>query len=426
MVMELLAGLIIGIVFGGVVFILKYKNGSLGAFQRLIFSILDWRTLLRKIRAKATLDVVFISNMRHKEDKRKYLGDYDCPGGNFDGPRIRFRGIFGRTRALNVLAHDLFAKSFKEMSTARRQAKDYYMNASQWANEKGARVALSGASLKDLFGRDAKEPKKKFPEILFTKGDNGTVILFWRQFQRAFEKAGLDKTARIGFVCPYNTNGKGMIHFLRKEGYENVVLFGSKLDAVRKVSNETGYSMADSYVQMGKVDAIICCSHSDDIEIGVNEIDSLRKRGRKLLVLSVTQPPNPSFKVWQKCRKKVLVINTGNGFSKHQKYIFGNIAARAFGFASQRWNFGCYYEAIALAYVLKNKITKYGDLFRYNWFNTNEEQMLLIEQIFQDIGISPFPMASYTEEIRDFNLDYKEELKKEVGVATKEAKLSHA
>ena len=378
--------------------------------QRALLVIFDWRTLLRCLirKQKNKLDVVFISNMRHQKDRDTYLGKHVPSGGHFNGPRISFRGILGRTRALNVLARDLYSSSFREMSMVRKGAKVYYLNAARWASQAGAKVILSGASLKDLFGKDVREPKEQNPGIIFTKGDNGTVILFWRQIHKAFQETGLSKDAKLGFVCPYNTNGKGIIHFLVKEGYSNVILFGSKPEAVKRVSEETGYPMVDSYTEMGQVDAVICCSHSEDVEIGVHEIDSLRKEGKRLLIMSVTQPPNPRYSTYLKRKNQLIVANTGNGYAKKQRYVLGNIAARMFGFASQRWNFGCYMESIALAYVLKNGITKYGDLREYNWFDTNEEQMLLIEKIFNEINISPFPMACYTKPIKSFMLDLEE------------------
>ncbi len=375
----------------------KYGDGLFGFLQRCMLAIVDWRTIRRKILGQPTLDVVFISNMRHSGDKKIYLGSYVPPEGHFNGPRIVFQNMLGRTRALNVLASDLYHKSMNHMKTTRRISRKYYLSACQWAQKNGAQVILSGASLKELFGRDVKEAKKQFPKLLFTKGDNGTIILFWRQCQKSFELAGLSTKSRIGFLCPYNTNGKGIMNFLVKDGYSNVVLFGSKPKAVEKVSRETGFPFVFSYAEMGEVDALICCSHSQDVQLKDNDIQNLRKKNKKLLILTVAQPPNPEYSIYEKCQNDVIVISTGNGYSSQQKYILGDVAAGLFGFANQHFNFGCYLEAISLAYILKNKITKYGDPYQINWFETNEENMLFIERIFNDIGISPFPMASYSK-----------------------------
>ena len=128
---------------------------------RFFVAVCDWRTHLRVITGRPAIDVVFITNMRDRIDRKKFLGRFRPECGHFNGPRYWFHGISGRTRALDVTARELMNPKI------RKEAKKKFLNAVQWAGEYGAKVILLAAGTKRLFGRDGAELKELFPDLIF-------------------------------------------------------------------------------------------------------------------------------------------------------------------------------------------------------------------------------------------------------------------
>lgn len=95
--------------------------------------------------------------------------------------------VYGRLKIINSDTHELLT------TKGRRKAKEQFLSATKWAVDNGAKVVLLAASTKRLFGRDAKELKEKFPNTIFTIGDNGTAHLLTEDTFNAIEKNGISK-----------------------------------------------------------------------------------------------------------------------------------------------------------------------------------------------------------------------------------------
>ena len=76
-------------------------------------------------------------------------------------------------------------------------------------------MVLLAASTKRLFGDDGRALKERFPQILFTIGDNGTVSLLLRETLRAVAKSELrPDQSRIAVLGPYGLLGTHMVRSL--------------------------------------------------------------------------------------------------------------------------------------------------------------------------------------------------------------------
>ncbi len=259
-----------------------------GAWRAAI-AICDWRTHLRKISHQPIVDVVFIANMRSNKDRRRNIGKWRPKDEHFNGMRYWFHGIGCRIRVLDVTPKDLITNN------GGKRAKEAFIKATEWAQEHGAKVVLLAAGTKRFFG-DGTKLKKMFPNLVFTIGDNGTLILLARETLRAFKEASLNPGhCRIGILGPYGFLGEIMIHVLKERNYD-IVGIGPNIGGLQKVSEKFNIETCQTFLQAGKVDAVVACTHSEKIRLNANNIDLIRKSDKKLLVIDVAEPSNLKYR----------------------------------------------------------------------------------------------------------------------------------
>jgi len=315
---------------------------------RFFVAIFDWRTILRRIKGQPIVDAVFITNMRDKTDRQRYLGLWCPKNGHFNGPRYWINGVAGRTRALDITTEDLTT------SEGRKRTKRYFFNATQWAQDNGAKVILLAASTKRLFGENGTEVKKLFPNLIFTIGDNGTFLLLREETLRALRNANLKPGyCRIGILGPYGFLGEMMVQTLIEKGYDTIGA-GPNISALERIAGKYGIEACQTFAEMGQVDAIIACTHSDKIRLNAENIELVRRPNKKLLVIDVAEPSNLKYREFQKCKDVVVRQDAGNAYSSNLKYVLGPISYKMFRL-TQGVTFGCFAEALSIASEIKQR-----------------------------------------------------------------------
>lgn len=316
-----------------------------GATWRGAVAICDWRTHLRKLRGEPIVDAVFITNMRDNTDRRRFLGKWYPK--HFNGPRYWMNGISGRTRALNVTAKDLATEKGREL------AREYFLSAVRWAQNNGARVILLAAGTKRLFGENGTELKEKFPDLIFGIGDNGTMYLLKEETFRALDLAKLRPGySRIGVLGPYGLLGEYMTKVLTAKGYE-VIGVGPNSSALEKIGEKFNIKTCQTFEEMGEVDAVIACTHSEKIRLTADIVrNTIRKKNKKLLVVDVAEPSNLKYREWEKCQDVCIRQDAGNAYSKKLKYVLGAISYKMFRL-TQGVTFGCFAETLTIAAAIK-------------------------------------------------------------------------
>ncbi len=385
-----------------------------GHLGRIMMALLDWRTTLRFILNMATkIDAIMITNMRHHQDKVSFTGEWNPTEGHFNGPRFwwnkfSLKAVSGRTRAMTVYADEMDNPNSEISGPAKEKARETFLKAIAWAAKRNPRVGLLAASTKHLFGKNAELLKIKYPNILWTKGDNGTFLIKQGQIRYSFEKSGIQVFYRIGINCPYGTLGRATLEFLVAQGFQNLVAIGNNKKALRKISQEFGLQIVDSYSEMGKVDAFVNCAHAGKSVPTPERIDQIRREDKKMLMLDVCQPAVFSVKDYLSMEDRLVLVTVGNGYCRKLSYVFGDTVAKAFGFPSQRTLFGCFLEAMALAYALKNNIRK-EEILKTNWMETSLKNMAIIQDLFNRMGIShPIPGFCFKRRITSFDLKMRE------------------
>lgn len=371
---------------------------ALGWIWRALVAVLDWRTHLRRLTLRPIIDVVFVTNMRDLIDRLLFLGNWRPAFGHFNGPRYWLGGkVAGRTRALDITADEM--RTIK----GRRKARELFISATQWAEKRGARVILLAAGTKRLFeGRELEELKAMFPKMIFTIGDNGTVLLLVEETLRALKNAGLGRGCRIGVLGPYGFLGEVMTKKLVSLGYE-VVGLGPNPGGLEHVGKEYGIATCQSFVQMGKVDAVVACTHSEDASLTAERVEQIRWSNRKLLVVDVAEPSNLRYKEYQKCKKVVIRQDAGNAYSPRLKYVLGAISYRMFRL-TRGVTFGCFAEALSIASALKRGGRTSELVGLIDWLTVDDSKMEIVKKMFEMEGFGIPSPRCFGKPVESFNL----------------------
>jgi len=371
----------------------------LGLFWRFFATLFDWRTILRKFRRVSPLDVVCVTNMRDDTDRKLFLGRYKPSMGHYNGPRFYFHGVSGRTRAICSISEDI-----SHAHTAIK-AKEQCISAIEYAQEKGAKIILLAASTKRLFGLHGEEIKDMFPGLLFTIGDNGTFFLLLSETLRAFNKAGLSPdNSRVCVVGPYGLLGELIIKHLVERKF-SIVGLGSSQSRLDKMHEKYGIQTSTTYEDLGKVDAVIACTHSKVVKLTKERVDLIRKPNQKLLVIDVSEPSNLTKAEYKKSKDFVIRQDAGNGYSPNLKYVLGVITYKMFRL-TRGVTFGCFMEALVWQLAVRNNPT---DIFfrSLDLFNINDENMKIISDLFKKYDVRiPYP-RNFGKRVNSFNLNLK-------------------
>ncbi len=361
---------------------------------RFFVATFDWRTIWRKLNGRPVVDAVFVTNMRDDVDRQRYLGRWHPPLGHFNGPRYWLGNISGRTRALDITTDEM--RTIK----GRRKAREQFVAATHWAEQSGAKVILLAAATKRLFeGEELAELKTKFPKLIFTIGDNGTVLLLMKETLRALQNAGLKPNySRLAVLGPYGFLGEIMTRTLKGLGYE-IIGAGPNPGGLEHVAEEYGISVCQTLAEIGKVDAVVACTHSEAVSLTAESVELIRRDNKKLLVIDVAEPSNLRYKEYQRCKNVVVRQDAGNAYAPKLKYVLGAISYRMFRL-TRGVTFGCFAETLSLASTLKR-----GDnIGKVDWLTVNNENMEIVAKMFEHDGFTIPSPRCFSQSVESFNL----------------------
>ena len=360
---------------------------------RVLLALADWRHFVRSIRGIPKIDVVCISNLRDDVDKLRYRGNRHYPEGHFAGAKCWLNGIAAQTRGIDTTTDELLT------AQGRKKAKEQFISATQWAWEHGAKVVLLAAATKRLFGRDGNELKHMFPNMLFTIGDNGTVVLLLNEIQRTIERL-LKKDSRIAVLGPYGYLGEHVTKYLSDKGYR-VIAVGPNVAGLRRIQATYGTETYKSLHEIEEIDAIVACTHSKTVRLDAHLANYVRRKGKKLLVLDVAEPPNLTKAEYNNCKDIVVRQDVGNAYSPSLKYVLGALSYKMFRL-SRGVTFGCFAEAMSLAAGLKKGEEKIKGI---NWFEVTDSNQQLVNRLFRNCTFRVPSPRCFGMPVKDFRLD---------------------
>jgi len=378
---------------------------------RFFVALFDFRAMARVLTGRPAIDVVFVTNLRDEADRYRYFRGLVPPLGHAAGPRMYLKGVAARVRGIYVTAEEMLTKD------GRKKAKQQFIAATEWAEQRGARVILLAASTKRLFGRDGAELKKRFPHLLFTIGDNGTAQMLRTDVFRALKESHLSPgKAKILVIGPYGILGTCITRELVQAGYE-VIGYGHNETALAEVAGEFGIRTASTIAAVGKVDAVVACTHSTPSKLTPQCVDTLRRGNRKLLVVDVSEPANLDIDAYAQCRRVVVRQDAGNAFAPDLHYVLGPVSWKMI-MLSRGTVFGCFAEAMTLFHSIHRK----GDvaLADRDWFQVTADGMETLGALFAKIGFTvPYPRCFGRPVLGfDLEMDQRPATQSPVGINT--------
>lgn len=345
---------------------------------RLMVALCDVRALARFLTGRPSVDVVFITNLRDEAERQRFFGRRVPRLGHANGPRLYLNGVAGRVRGIFVTAEEMLTRD------GRRLAKAQFIAATEWAERHGARVILLAASTKRLFGRDGAELKARFPHLLFTIGDNGTANMLLADVFRALQTHAIAPgRGRVLVIGPYGILGSAILQPLRDAGYE-VVGYGGNASALAEVQAKHGIAVHTRIADIGQVDAVVACTHSQSAKLQAEDVASLSRRGQRLVVVDVAEPANLDIEQYARCRTRVIRQDAGNAYSAQLHYVLGGLSWRLL-MLSRGVVFGCFGEALALHYNIHTLGVSW--LAGRDWFQVTTANRQCIDSAFEHIGL---------------------------------------
>lgn len=362
---------------------------------RIALVAFDYRGWWRWLSGQPQIDVAIITNIRDEAEGQVFWGNRWPKSGHSNGARIYLDGVAGQVRGIAVTAEELMTKE------GRQRAKSIFIDAVIWAQQRGAKVILLAASTKRLFGRDGAELKQRFPDLLFTIGDNGTATLLCQDIDDALAKAGLNHSnARVLVLGCYGILGEAVTAHLCKRQFA-VVGLGANKKALADMAAHYPLTIAHDMAQVGKVDVVVACTHNANTRLDPGSIGLLRKNRRKLLVVDVAEPANLDEATYQQCRAWVIRQDAGNAYSPLLSYVLGGISSRMLNLSPQVV-FGCFAESLTLYHAIYREHNHV--LLNQDWFQVNPVNRALIADAFASVAIRCPERRCFNKPIASFKL----------------------
>ncbi len=344
------------------------------------------------------IDAAFISNTRDKTDRLRIGNPKD-----FVPWTVYFwRGIKGQLFMISSMTEEIGGATATPGSI--KLACKRFEKAVDEAVARGARVILYAAGTKRL--PIWQKLREKYPDVIFTLGDNFTGILLQSNIKQAIDCAKLEK-ARILLIAPYGLLGRASVLGLANSGHDEVIIMGNpdipeRQADLQKLAEEFGFIIADSFELVGKVDVVVTCNCGPWAELTPERIALIRRPKRKLIVVDPCEPANLKRRVFAKVFDRVIRFDSGNGYSKDLKYVLGPIAAWINQMAEYHiW--GCFAEAMIIA----KHLPEHPEWREIDWYEVEPFKLKIMEEFVGSDFEVPAP-TNYNQPVYNFRVDIVE------------------
>lgn len=304
------------------------------------------------------VDVGLIANPTSDANELELMAEMGKPENDFFLKPLPFsyKNIKGEVVPLKIKYNEILGIE------GMRKAKTAMLTALKYLIQEGADVISFTASTKRLAGKCGEKVKSLYPNTIFTIGDNGTIISFFKliKYSLSFVDAKNDIIVCMGAgllgeqVIKYLLNVGGTRIFVISQ--QKLGSFYQKITAVKSLEELPA-----------NVKLFINCTHKYDIEPMVFK----KIIAEKGIILDVAVPPI-NKEVFAVLPDNVLRFDAGNFFLKEIKY---NFPPQLLRFPTKEIFYGCFAEGLMLVLALNDG----ADLKNYNFFQINRKNQNLIE-----------------------------------------------
>ena len=330
-------------------------------------------SLTKKSDVKPVVGIIANSTSQaNRLDLIKFLGE---PHDGFFNPlKFHFEGMAGEIIALDIQPNEVLSKS------GMIKAKEYALNAVAYLVSRGVKVICFTASTKRLPGKSGKEVKAAYPDIVFSIGDNATMISYLSLIDKFSENLNVevDNVACLGagFL------GVSSVEDLVTKGFKNISLITEQKLSDLPESVKT-FDSLDSLGVNNKL--FLSCSHKYEL----NPLVLRNKLAKQAVILDAAVPPGISREVYR-ALVGIKRYDAGDFFLDDIIYHF---PPKILSFPKAGFWFGCFTEAVVLA----RAIERGTDLSAFNFFEVNDFNLQLLRSLLSRHKFS-VPTINFFEE----------------------------
>lgn len=338
--------------------------------------------------ARPRLDVLIVGAMHDEAERRRFFTRPEHRLQHASGARLSLGSLRAQVRAFNVTAAELHSRA------GRKLARDLFIECVQWGQARGAKVVLLADATRRLFGPEGAELKDRFPELLFTTGDNAAALLLFKDVERALHRSfpfdplrPLD-LPRLLVLGADTKLGEALVAQLRAHGHDPL-----KCDARGEGLSATG-----------RVDVVVVCSANPEARLNLKRVQQLRRRHRRLLVIDGVEPASLDAAALAACGDWLVHQNASQARLPDLRWGLGSGALGASGRAHRLP--GRYAEALALFRAVfrdHNEVAQSRD-----WFETSPFNLYLLDQAFGELAMGLDAARSGGLRLKDVDLDRRE------------------
>lgn len=341
-------------------------------------------TLKTKTKKEKKPIIGIIANSISLSNRLDLIAELGEPDQGFFKPlKFSFKDFQGEIIALDIQPNEVLDK------TGMVKAKHFMFNALAYLVARGVKTVCFTASTKRLPGKFGQDVKKLYPNIIFSIGDNATMISYLTTidyFAKDFNPE-IDQVACLGAGFLGTISVK---HLTDHHGFKNVNLVTEqKLNGLAE-NVKTFYALEDL---PEKNVLFLSCSHKYD----VNPVILQKKLAPGAIILDVAVPPGVKFEVFKRLNSGTKRFDAGDFFLEEIKYDF---SPKILNFPAVGFWFGCFTEAVLLGLAIESG----EDFSTTNFFEVNEKNLALMSGLLAKEKLS-IPLINFYEprDLKFFN-----------------------
>ncbi len=309
-------------------------------------------------------------SLKNRLDLVKELGE---PHNGFFNPlKFKFNDISGEIVSLDMQPNEMLEKSGFE------KARQSMLRAVKYLVEQGVKIICFTASTKRLSGKFGQEVKSLYPDMIFTIGDNATMISFSALLNYfLFE---LDKENDVVACVGAGFLGEQAVGCFLNHGFKNIFLLSEQ-----KINYlPAAVTIVNSFEKLpGNIKLLSACSHKYQL----NPVSFANLFAKPAVIIDVCVPAMVNKATYKALPPLVQRFDAGDFYLPDIKYDFDDIVLN---FPGPGYWYGCFTEAVILALALLDG----HDLKIFNFFEVSQKNKTLIQSYLKKQLVS-VPMVNF-------------------------------
>lgn len=295
------------------------------------------------------------TSLENRADLIKELGE---PHDGYLNPlKFSFKEFAGEIVPLDIQPNEILSVAgFEKGKKAMFKAVEYLVG-------RGAKIICFTASTKRLSGKFGQEVKKLYPDVIFTIGDNATMISFVAILDHFLTTMNQEKDIVVCVGAGFLGN-QAIKEFLRHE-FKNIILLSEqKINCFPE-----GITVVNSLEKLpGNIKLLAACSHKYELDPPVFK----KLFAPSAVIVDVCVPPLVKLNTYQVLPKDVRRYDAGDFFLPSIEYSF---EPKILNFPEAGFWYGCFTELVMLNLALRDGY----DLSAYNFFEINQKNYDLLK-----------------------------------------------